>query len=722
MNKQVKSHGLRLIAVAVSTALLAGCGGGGGGPVTPSTSVSATLGSVKGGNLSVYNSASYQQGLPSGLLDGPKAVTGSEYVGFTSPGLNSPAVAELNMPAGSSFFDESKSTDQNIDNAASGIVLHGVNPAPNGAKWSISPLTEMAYRYMQPYLPSLGAGQIGAINAAFANALQPLLGGNLLAPANIISSSDQFKSLGNTPADGQAISAAALSYLGFSASSSLPPSLNALRMFADDASDGTIDGRGKNGVITDLTYDPANFVTTYRQAMVNALVSTGNSGLINQVGNENLSRFIIRSLSCDSADFSNYVAAHPGTVTFNTSSVAGGFMSGQPVTATLGGTTPFTLAFDLNGQVFNLNQSNAFTCEKYSDGSGILRYVADQSGQKYNIELTFPDASGSPGAAGANANSGEPFGVRVYSSNSKGDMTGGINGDTAPGANNMPATGPGGAGGGSSSGGTSSGGTSSGGTSSGGTSSGGTSSGGTSSGGTSSGGTSSGGTSSGGTSSGGTSSGGTSSGGTSSGGTSSGGTSSGGTSSGGTSSGGTSSGGSTTASIGEAYCGDATMKPLINTASNPSQFSTSTSKGGLCLLCSISNPGFAIDENNISSAVFNLALGVAGSETLKISSNAPVTYTSASPKLRVVIPGNTSSLAANVLGGITVTTYSGGQQVNTETTTSLLQTLQLLGLNVSSASAVDLPLTGSFDRVDITVNGLVSAGVTLPVSSVCVSQ
>ncbi|MCK9247198.1 MAG: hypothetical protein M0P11_09650 [Anaerolineaceae bacterium] len=164
------------------------------------------------------------------------------------------------------------------------------------------------------------------------------------------------------------------------------------------------------------------------------------------------------------------------------------------------------------------------------------------------------------------------------------------------------------------------------------------------------------------------------------------------------------------------------MKPLINTASNPSQYSTSTSTGGLCLLCSISNPSFAIDENNISQAVFNLSLGVAGSKTLKISSNAPVTYTSVSPKLRVVIPGNTSSLAANVLGGITVTTYNGGQQVNTETTTSLLQTLQLLGLNVSSASAVDLPLTGPFDRVDIKVNGLVSAGVTIPVSSVCVSQ
>lgn len=132
---------------------------------------------------------------------------------------------------------------------------------------------------------------------------------------------------------------------------------------------------------------------------------------------------------------------------------------------------------------------------------------------------------------------------------------------------------------------------------------------------------------------------------------------------------------------------------------------TSTETGGITL-GAIENPELAIDNNLNSYAGYTVALGVAS--TLKQTAYfSNVSNTGDAVTITFSIPS--SILSLSLLSNVTVSAYNGESLISSQSLNTLL-TLDLLGLlNSGGRYTVSFTPTGIFDRIEVSMSGVLGA-------------
>lgn len=149
-----------------------------------------------------------------------------------------------------------------------------------------------------------------------------------------------------------------------------------------------------------------------------------------------------------------------------------------------------------------------------------------------------------------------------------------------------------------------------------------------------------------------------------------------------------------------------TVNPVFSTSCDWT-LTQSNSANGLCAGCSVSNPSGAIDADTTSSSTLNMsiaALGASVNQTLIFSDTGSAGDTVA---LKLGIPS--SLVFANVLGGIQIQSFNG-VTANSDLTTLSGSAVSVRLLSGSNIALVKFVPNGTFDKVQITLNGgIVSA-------------
>ncbi|RZM25560.1 MAG: hypothetical protein EOO88_18855, partial [Pedobacter sp.] len=128
---------------------------------------------------------------------------------------------------------------------------------------------------------------------------------------------------------------------------------------------------------------------------------------------------------------------------------------------------------------------------------------------------------------------------------------------------------------------------------------------------------------------------------------------------------------------------------------------------GICLLCSIQDPGNSVDNNFTNYTTISLPVGVAGSGFQRLIFPTSGVGTD-SIRLDLETPGGLADLV--LLGGIQARVMNGTTVVATYNLASSLLNLTLLSGNRFTAT---LPAVSAFDRVEVRVTGLASALMNL---------
>ncbi|TDQ10143.1 Ig-like domain-containing protein [Pedobacter metabolipauper] len=130
---------------------------------------------------------------------------------------------------------------------------------------------------------------------------------------------------------------------------------------------------------------------------------------------------------------------------------------------------------------------------------------------------------------------------------------------------------------------------------------------------------------------------------------------------------------------------------------------------GICLLCSVQNPGSSVDNNFTNFTTLSLPVGIGGSVYQRLIFPGAGVGTD-SIRLNLETPGGLADVT--LLGGIQVRIMNGSSIVATYTLGNSLLNLSLLSGNRFIAT---LPATGAYDRVEVRANGLASVLVNLRV-------
>ncbi|MCW2121134.1 hypothetical protein [Flavobacterium sp. 7A] len=142
--------------------------------------------------------------------------------------------------------------------------------------------------------------------------------------------------------------------------------------------------------------------------------------------------------------------------------------------------------------------------------------------------------------------------------------------------------------------------------------------------------------------------------------------------------------------------------PLVNGANFSGLTASVTQGGGLgCLLCSYDDVGNLVDNNTSNFATSSLVVGLGGSHTFTVADSN--TLYDAGSFVGFKIQG---SSVLDLLGSITVRTYNNNSLVNTFDNSGLLSLLDG-GNSILGGNA-----TAPFNRVSITITGLISAART----------
>lgn len=139
-----------------------------------------------------------------------------------------------------------------------------------------------------------------------------------------------------------------------------------------------------------------------------------------------------------------------------------------------------------------------------------------------------------------------------------------------------------------------------------------------------------------------------------------------------------------------------------------------TSKTGLCLACSVTDPNNVIDDDPDNYASINLDLSLlTGSAGLAVHGPSGVTYPAGLiPGFTVFVP-DAALLAASVLPQVTISTSLSGAEQESSRFTTLL-TLDLLGLLRHNARFyVGIKATKPFDTVSISAEPLVASALDI---------
>ncbi|WPQ64056.1 gliding motility-associated C-terminal domain-containing protein [Chitinophaga sancti] len=148
----------------------------------------------------------------------------------------------------------------------------------------------------------------------------------------------------------------------------------------------------------------------------------------------------------------------------------------------------------------------------------------------------------------------------------------------------------------------------------------------------------------------------------------------------------------------------------INLPTEPTPCSYATSQqspiiSGVCLLCSVSNPALAVDQNANSASTINATLSAAGyiGQLLRYNNTYPA---GDSITLDLEIPGKVAD--ATLLGGIRVETYNGAT-ANGDARYLGDNPIRLMLLNTGNKFRVTIPTTKTFNGVMVSINGLLTA-------------
>ena len=149
--------------------------------------------------------------------------------------------------------------------------------------------------------------------------------------------------------------------------------------------------------------------------------------------------------------------------------------------------------------------------------------------------------------------------------------------------------------------------------------------------------------------------------------------------------------------------------------------SVSTSNGGLCVGCSVSNPGNVVDQDLLNYATINTPVGLVADETLTVTSAA---NTYAAGHLVGFVASNPGELLTlNLLQSVTISTFLDGVPQNTAgATASSPLRLDLLSLLASPKSAfIGFTATKPFNAVQLADGNLLSALGQINAYMACVS-
>ncbi|MCK7558329.1 hypothetical protein MKQ70_26335 [Chitinophaga sedimenti] len=125
--------------------------------------------------------------------------------------------------------------------------------------------------------------------------------------------------------------------------------------------------------------------------------------------------------------------------------------------------------------------------------------------------------------------------------------------------------------------------------------------------------------------------------------------------------------------------------------------------GLLCLACNVDNPTNSVGSGNLDDyAQFNVTVGLAAS-VYQVLNFPAVNPNQGCDSLVIGIGSSNDVLAANLLGGVTVSTYNGNNTTPLETFPASTSLLRLLA--GSQRGEIVLRPTQRFDRVRITLNG-----------------
>ena len=149
--------------------------------------------------------------------------------------------------------------------------------------------------------------------------------------------------------------------------------------------------------------------------------------------------------------------------------------------------------------------------------------------------------------------------------------------------------------------------------------------------------------------------------------------------------------------------------------------SVGTGNGGLCLGCSVSNPGNVVDQDVLNYATINTPVGLVANETLTVTSAAN-TY-AAGHLVGFVASNPAELLTLNLLQSVTISTFLDGVTQDTAgATASAPLRLDLLTLLASPKSAfIGFTATKPFNAVQLADGSLVSALGQVNVYTACVS-
>lgn len=154
----------------------------------------------------------------------------------------------------------------------------------------------------------------------------------------------------------------------------------------------------------------------------------------------------------------------------------------------------------------------------------------------------------------------------------------------------------------------------------------------------------------------------------------------------------------------------------INLPTEPTPCSYATSQqspiiSGVCLLCSVSNPALAVDQNANSASTINATLSAAGyiGQLLRYNNTYPA---GDSITLDLEIPGKVADVT--LLGGIRVETYNGAT-ANGDARSLGDNPIRLTLLNTGNKFRVTIPTTKTFNGVMVSINGLLTALTTVNV-------
>lgn len=133
-------------------------------------------------------------------------------------------------------------------------------------------------------------------------------------------------------------------------------------------------------------------------------------------------------------------------------------------------------------------------------------------------------------------------------------------------------------------------------------------------------------------------------------------------------------------------------------------------EGVLCLLCSITNPSYSVDNDTLNATNLKVVVGLAATVYQRLIFPTPGT---SSDKIVLTMESATALVDLGVLSSITITVMNGSTAVNTYALNSSILNLQLLSGN--KKFMITVPASNNFDRVEIRIGAVVGALSTINV-------